>query len=405
MLLKSDIENAYNLQQAALSHKKAYIHRAYEHNIKPKSGHIEIVSGIRRCGKSTLLHLVMDTCNEKIAYCNFEDPRIFSFTVDDFQKLDEIIGQDTETYFFDEIQNVHSWELYIRQLHDRGKKVYITGSNASLLSKELGTRLTGRYLQHELFPFSYSEFLVFKSLPMGKESFDEYIQKGGFPEFLKDETIEILQTLLKDIVYRDIVVRYAIKNSKSLMDIVLYLISNIGKEFSYNGLRKTFEVGSANTISDYLSWLEESFVLFYVPRFSWSVKSIVVNPKKVYAIDTGFIQANSLSFTKDTGRLLENAVFLYVRQKATKIYYFKDRGECDFVVFEKEKCNMIIQVCDHITSDNKDREINGLLEAMIFFNKQEGIIVTNNQKETIHVQGKIIKLVPAYEFMGDRIDA
>jgi len=326
MVFKSEIESAYNLQQSDVKIKKSGVKRAYLSKLLPESKHIEVISGIRRCGKSTLMKQLMQQYKTDIAYFNFEDPRVNNFEIGDFQKLDEIIGRNKAAYFFDEIQDVASWEIFVRQLHDRGEKIYITGSNASLLSKELGTRLTGRHLRHELFPFSYLEFLEYKNLKNNENSFEKYIQKGGFPEFLREENQEILQSLLKDIILRDIAVRYGIKNSKTLMDITLFLISNIGKETTYNSLRKSFSVGSANTVSDYLSWLEDTYILFFLPRFSWSAKSIAVNPRKVYAIDNGLAIANSLSFTNDKGRLLENAVFLFLRQKFNSLYYFRENS-------------------------------------------------------------------------------
>jgi uncharacterized protein len=164
-----------------------------------------------------------------IVYFNFEYPRVHDFVVGDFQKLDEVIGTETKFYFFDEIQNVASWEIYIRQLHDRDKKIFITGSNASLLSKELGTRLTGRHLRHELFPFSYPEFLAYKKLKNTVAAFEQYLQHGGFPEYLRDENHEILHMLLKDIVSRDIAIRYGVKDAGTLMDITLFFDFQCGQ--------------------------------------------------------------------------------------------------------------------------------------------------------------------------------
>lgn len=401
MILKSEIENSYKLQQEYIRMKLSFTGRDYLSRINFSSQHIEVISGIRRCGKSTLMKLLIKEYGSKIAYFNFEDPRVYNFEISDFQKLDEVIGSDVVAYFFDEIQNVPSWEIYIRQLHDRGEKIFITGSNASLLSKDLGTRLTGRHLRHELFPFSYVEFLQHLKLTNNEESFARYVENGGFPEFIREKNQEILQTLLKDIVLRDIAVRYGIRNSKLLMDISLYLVSNIGKECTFNSLRKIFSVGSTNSVSDYLSWLEDAYLLFFLPKFSWSAKSISINARKVYAIDNGLINANSLSFTKDKGRLLENTIYLYLRQKPLKLFYFKEKGECDFVVFDKDKCNQVIQVCEEVHSENQAREVNGLLEAMRFFNLEEGIIVTKNQKDTLIIDQKTIKLIPGNEFVSE----
>lgn len=397
MILKSEIEKAYLLQQEKLKYKTDFIERDNLKQIDFNSNMVQIVSGIRRCGKSTLLRQLMKQY-DKIAFLNFEDPRIFNFEVADFTKLDEIIPNDTEAYFFDEIQNVDKWEIYIRQLHDDRKKVVVTGSNASMLSKDLGTRLTGRYLNTELFPFSYNEFLRYKKQIASLKSYSEYLQKGGFPEFLKNENPEVLQNLLKDIVYRDIVVSYGVRNSKTLVDITLFLLSNIGKETTYNSLKKTFEIGSANSVSDYLSWLEDAYLLFFIEKFSWSAKKRQVNPKKVYAIDNGLVKVNTLSFTSDFGRLLENQVFLYLRAVGKDIYYFKETKECDFVVFEKGQVQQIIQVCYQVNDDNFDREYNGLLEAMQFFEKKEGIIITLDQKDYFEKDGFSVQLIPAFEF-------
>lgn len=400
MVLKSEIEAAYNKQKQVLLQKTKFISRQYQLNIQPKNKHIEVISGIRRCGKSTLLRQVMAAYKKNIAYFNFEDPRVYDFDLSDFDKLDDIMGNNKVAYFFDEIQNVTAWEIFVRQLHDRGEKIFITGSNASLLSKELGTRLTGRHLRHELFPFSYTEFLAYKKIKNTTNNFENYLEHGGFPEYLRDLNIEVLQMLLKDIVLRDIAIRYSIKNTKILMDLTLYLLSNIGTECTYNSLRKTFEIGSTNSVSDYLSWLEDSYLLFFLPKFSYKAKNIAVNARKVYAIDNGLINANTLSFSKNKGRLLENIIYLFLRQKPYKIYYYRENKECDFVVFDKEKCKLVIQVCEEVHSDNKDRELTGLMEAIHFFKLKVGYIVTKNQSDTLKIDDKLIHLIPATQFFN-----
>lgn len=393
-MLKSDIEQAYLVQQKKKRKAGSNVQRAQLERIKRNNNFVQVISGIRRCGKSTLLNQLMNRY-KKIAYFNFEDPRIANFEVGDFPRLDEIIPHDTQAYFFDEIQNVQKWELYIRQLHDNKKKVFVTGSNASLLSKDLGTRLTGRYLNTELFPFSYSEYLAYIKRKNTAANLEQYLQKGGFPEFLLTENTEVLQNLLKDIVLRDIAIRYNIRNTKTLMNIVLFLISNVGKETTYNSLKNTFGAGSANTVVDYLGWLEDAYLLFFVQKFSWSAKSRAVNPRKVYAIDTGFINANSLSLSSDYGRLLENALAVYFRSNGIKMYYFKEKNECDFVLFKGNKCLMAVQVCYHLSNDNLQRETNGLLEVMDFFELKEGYIVTLNQTDTLKSGNKKINILAA----------
>ena len=399
MVLKSEIEKSLVLQRLFLNKKQEGFNRESLAKLQLSTSHILIITGVRRCGKSTLLQQISKKIKEEIIYFNFEDPRIYGFELEDFTKLDEIVGDEIRYYFFDEIQNVEKWELFIRHLHDRDKRIAITGSNASLLSKELGTRLTGRNIQIELFPFSYTEYLMFLQLENNLASFNLYLEDGGFPEYLKSKHKEQHQQLFKDIVYRDIIVRHGIRQAKTLIDIALFLIANVGKEYSLNGIKNTFGVGSANSVADYIHWLEDSYVLFSMPRFSWSLKSVSINPKKVYCIDTGFAQANSLSFSEDTGRLLENCVYLALRRKYKEIYYFKDKGECDFIVKEAQDILHIIQVCAEIHSDNKAREVNGLLAALTFFSKTEGLILTLNQEDVLMINDVKVRLLPVWKWL------
>ena len=399
MVLKSEIEKSLVLQRLFLNKKQEGFNRESLAKLQLSTSHILIITGVRRCGKSTLLQQISKNLNEEIIFFNFEDPRIYGFELEDFTKLDEIVGDEIRYYFFDEIQNVEKWELFIRHLHDRDKRIAITGSNASLLSKELGTRLTGRNIQIELFPFSYTEYLMFLQLENNLASFNLYLEDGGFPEYIKSKHKEQLQQLFKDIVYRDIIVRHGIRQAKTLIDIALFLIANVGKEYSLNGIKNTFGVGSANSVADYIHWLEDSYVLFSMPRFSWSLKSVSINPKKVYCIDTGFAQANSLSFSEDTGRLLENCVYLALRRKYKEIYYFKDKGECDFIVKEAQDILHIIQVCAEIHSDNKAREVNGLLAALTFFSKTEGLILTLNQEDVLMINDVKVRLLPVWKWL------
>jgi hypothetical protein len=398
MLLKRNIELAYHAQHEQVETSHGVIERQFMHSFNSAGKHIEVISGIRRCGKSTLMKQIIQALYHKTAYFNFEDARVYGFEVSDFPKLDEVIGRDIDAYFFDEIQNVPDWEIFIRQLHDRNEKIYLTGSNATLLSKELGTRLTGRHIRHELFPFSYEEFLTYKQIENIYDSFEMFLLEGGFPEYLESLQIEVLQNLLKDIVFRDIAIRYSIRNTTSLMDISLYLLSNIGKEISFNNLRKTFSVGSANTVSDYLSGLADAYLLFFLPRFSWSAKSIAANPRKVYAIDNGLVNANTLSFSADRGRMLENAVYQHLRRQGVDLYYFRETRECDFVVFTQKKCRQLIQVCEVLDQDTLKREVEGLHEAMKFFKMSEGYILTLNQKDSLEIEGNHVQVLPVYDF-------
>jgi predicted AAA+ superfamily ATPase len=359
-----------------------------------------IVSGIRRCGKSTLLFQLLREKYPDALYLNFEDIRLYEFERKDFTKLDKVIASaGTKVLLFDEIQIVSGWERYARQKLDEGHRLVITGSNASLLSKELGTKLTGRQITKELFPFSYNEFNQFKKLKPSAESLKQYLHTGGFPEFVKQGVNEILNHVFEDILIRDIAVRYGIREIKTLQRLALYLVSNVGNLVTANRLKGIFELGSANTITEYLSYLEDSYLFQLVPKFSYSLRKQMVNPRKVYTIDTGMITVNSGSFTDDDGRKLENLVYLQLRRKYQEIYYFSEKRECDFVVFSKGRVVAAIQVCLELNPDNIDREIEGLMAALEELKLKEGSIITLNQEDRYEKDGRVIKVVPCHEFL------
>lgn len=398
MVLKSILETCVFDQRNQLIQSDFGVTRNSLNKIQLRKELITIITGIRRSGKSTLMHQLMNQLNEDFAYFHFEDPRIFGFSVDDFSKLEEVLGNKTY-YFFDEIQNAPQWELFIRSLHDQGKAICVSGSNASLLSKELATRLTGRNITKELFPFDYQEYCEFHSLKPNQEIATKYMIDGGIPLFLKTNDISYLHQLLRDILYRDIIVRHGIRNGKVLEELTLYLISNIAKPYSLNGLKNIFNLGSANSVSDYVSWLEDSYLFFTLPRFSWSLKSVSINQKKIYSIDTGFAQANSLSFFKDKGRLFENMIYLSLRRKYSDLYYFREKGECDFVVKEQDQVTEVIQVCFDLNSDNFQHEITGLTEAMDYFNLDKGYLISPNQSDSLNFDGKKVILLTANEWL------
>ena len=396
MILKDRIEAVVKSQRENYTQKEDIIDRDIKGEIDLESPHAVIISGIRRAGKSTLLKQLM---NDESPYLNFEDTRLTDFEVEDFHKLQEVFEenfQDSETVYLDEVQNVPEWEKYIREQQDQGKKFFITGSNASMLSKELGTRLTGRHLTYELFPFSYSEMLEFKDLEDSEESFKEYLEKGGFPEYLKFENQEILQELMDDILIRDIAVRHNVRNTDTLRKMAVYLMSNVGNEITHNKLKEYFDLGSTNTVSSYISHFKESYLLFTIPQFHYSPKKQMVNPKKVYSIDTGLAQTHSLTSSPDRGRLLENAVFLHLRRQHDEIYYHQDEGECDFLVRENEEITKAVQSCYKINERNKEREIDGIKEVEEKFNPDETKIITFDQEDRLDG----IEVQPAHKWMN-----
>ena len=401
MLTKETLREVIISQREQLNKLDLGILREKGKEIKIEDSFALLITGIRRCGKSTFLNQILKK-QKKGYYLNLEDPRLEGFDLSDFNKIETIMKEtygQKGVYFFDEIQNIDKWEKFIRYLIDKKEKVIITGSNASLLSRELGTKLTGRYLQVELFPFSFEEFLNIKKENLSAKSFEEYLSKGGFPEFLKKENPSILHELLSDVVLKDIAVRFSIKNTNILNKIAIYVISNVGKEFSYNSIKKMFDIKSVQSVIDYVSYFENAYLIFTVPKFSYSYKQQQVSPKKVYSIDNGFSYANSASFSKDRGKMLENIVFLGLRKKYRDIFYFQEKNECDFIIKQKEKIVSAIQVCFDFNEENKDREINGLISALKKFNLNEGIILTYNQEDEFTIDGRKILIKPAWNWL------
>ena len=404
MLSIETIKKVITSQRDFLDSSEQGTLREKSKKIKIEDSFALIITGVRRCGKSTLMNQLLKK-QRKGYYLNLEDPRLGGFDSSDFNKVESIMKElygEEGVYFFDEIQNILEWERFIRYLVDKKEKVVLTGSNASILSKELGTKLTGRHLSIELFPFSFWEFLSLKKQKPSINSFEEYLIKGGFPEYIKKENPEVLHELLSDIVMKDIAARFGIKNTIILNKIVIYLISNVGKEFSYNSIKKMFEIKSVKSVIDYISFFENAYLVFTLPRFSYSYKQQQVNPKKVYSIDNGFSSNNSASFSKDYGKMLENLVFLNLRKKYKDIFYFQEKNECDFVIKEKDKIIKAFQVCFDFNDENKDREINGLLEALEKFNLKDGLILTYKQEDEFNINGKKIKVLPVWKWLLEK---
>ena len=403
MIRKEILSGVIESQRNWILHLEKGILREKIKDIKFFDSFAFVITGIRRCGKSTMLSQILNK-QKKFYYLNLEDPRLEGFELGDFNRADEIFKElygQGGIYFFDEVQNIPKWESFIRFLTDKKETIVLTGSNASLLSRELGTKLTGRNIQLELYPFSYREFLKLQKLNPGKKSFEEYLIDGGFPEFLKRGDKTILQELLKDVVMRDIVNRYGIKNTSVLRKLAIYLISHAGKEFSHNSLKRMFEIKSVQSIIDYVSYLEDSYLIFTVPKFSYSYKKQQMNPKKVYSIDNGLSNANSITFSEDKGKMLENSVFLELKRRYQEIFYYQKSGECDFLVKEKGILGAI-QVCYELNDENEKREINGLLEALKELKLKEGLILTYDQEDEYSIEGKKIAVKPVWKWLeGD----
>lgn len=401
MITQQLISTVLDYQREHFLQKETGITREALLSVPIASGFATIITGIRRCGKSTLLLQILKEKYQDALFLNFEDPRLAGMEASDLGRLsNEILRRGIKILFFDEIQVVKGWEIFVHQLLREDYQVFITGSNASLLSRELGTHLTGRHLSTELFPFSYPEFCKYKGKEKEEASFNEYLRQGGMPDYLRTGLGQYLNSLLDDILIRDIVVRHNIKDVNSLRQLCVFLLSNIGNPISANKLTGMFGIKSSSTLLDYFSYLQDAYLLELIPLFDYSLKKQVRNPKKVYAIDLGIYRQNSTLFSDNTGHTLENAVYLHLRQSTKEIYYFQQEGECDFVTIQHGKAEQLIQVCYELNEMNLHRETKGLFGAMRFFNQKEGVIVTQNQRDCFTEGEMTIKVVPAFEFMG-----
>ena len=373
-----------------------------EKSISPLPSFARIITGVRRCGKSTVVQ--MHFLKKSAFYLNFEDTSLYGFDTKDFEILNEAIEKFSEKnsckyLCFDEIQSVNGWEIFVHRKLEENYLVIVTGSNASLLSWELGTRLTGRHLDYEMFPFSFQEFCALKKLKVNTNSFSKYLTQGGFPEAIKNESDEILQRLFDDILTRDIAVRHSIRDVRTLKILSLYLASNCGNLISGSKLSAQLGIKTNVTILEYLSYLEQCYLFFFVPKFNYSAKAQSVNPKKVYCIDTGMIQSVTLSSNADMGRMLENAVFIELRRRTKNIWYYSESSfECDFLYGHDSVPENAVQVCYELTSENREREVRGLVETCRKFPGVKPLIVTFNQKDKISYDGMIIEAIPAVEF-------
>lgn len=377
-----------------------------------------IIAGIRRSGKSTLLRQIMADLKGKYYYFNFEDERLINFKAKNFNDLYEALMEmhgDKEIFFFDEIQNIVGWERFVRRLQDKGKKFFITGSNATLLSHELGTRLTGRYVDYVLYPFSFAEFLRWRGDKFVqndflhsarrveiKRLFNDYFLSGGMPEYVRFGSNEALKNVYESIIYRDIMTRYELKDEIALRQLCVYLFSNLSVPFSYRALQEMLRLGSMNTAKSYIQYLENSFLFFTVNKFDFSYRKQILSPKKAYCIDIALARVLGFSFSENKGRLLENIVFLELKRRGFDVFYYlnKTGKEVDFISRKDNKVNGAIQVCWSLTDEKtREREIGNLLEALAELKLKEGFILTEDEEDEIKIKGVKINILPVYKWL------
>lgn len=360
--------------------------------------HATVLTGVRRSGKSTLQIQMMRRMGAAV-YASFEDTRLYGLSPDDFSTFSAVLEETAgprAAIFFDEVQEVPGWQRLVRALLDKGRRVCVTGSNASLLGRELGSKLTGRHLSHEVFPFSYSEYLSFTGHDPGTSSFQSFLDEGGFPAFLATRQDVILQSLLRDIVQRDVAARHRVRETRHVMNLALFLLANTGQPLSFQGLTKALLVPTVGQTSRYVEHLVDAYLLFVVPRHARSVKQRVVAPPKYYAIDNGLRRANSVHTQPDVGHRLENAVALHLRRHTQDLCFAGERGvwECDFLTDDAA-----IQACAELTPFNRARELRGVLEGTRLGGRRRALVITLDQSDRLVEDGVRIDVIPAWQWM------
>lgn len=400
-----------------------------EYNVPADSDKIISLIGVRRCGKTYILFDIINKLREtvqpeNIIYINFEDDRLFPIDIKDLDALMEGYYEmyphkrDELVYvFLDEVQNIPEWERYVRRIYDTlNVRLFVTGSSSKLLSKEIATSLRGRTLTYEIFPYSFADFLKAKNMTVNinssasvshiKNALNEFLTDGSFPETLA-QSPDIKRRILRDyldlIVYKDIVERYGIKNNSLLKHIIKYSFCNIGTLVSLNKLyndfkSQGFKVGK-DTIFDYYSHLEDAYAIFSTPIFRNSIREENRNPRKIYAVDNGFKGVYDAFVTDDYSKLYENAVFLHLRRQTPEVYYYSGKQEVDFYC-RIDGRQLLVNVSYRIDSHStREREINGLAEAMEYFKMDKAYLITEDREETITVGENRIFILPLWKWL------
>ncbi|MDI6810380.1 MAG: ATP-binding protein [archaeon] len=391
-----------------------------------KTGEIIVIKGVRRSGKSTfMLQFIRKSgLEEKNALVvNFEDPRFKNLDLELLDKIYEVyleeLQPDKEHYvILDEVQEIEGWEKFARYLHEAKKvQVFITGSSSKLLSEEYSTLLAGRHVDIEIFPLSFSEFLDFKGVSIRsrvemmkfrhriRRLLDEYLEFGSFPKvvLIEEGKEELLNNYFRDILIKDVQRRFKVRETVKLEELAKYYLTNISTLQSFNMARKLLNL-SLDTVERFSKYFAIARLLFFVPKFSFSVKEQILNPKKVYCMDTGLRNIVSFKFTEDLGRIAENIVFLNLlfRNKDKEIYYWRDHAgkEVDFVVKEGLKVKELIQACWVIEEEKTERrEVKSLIKAMDEFKLKEGLVITEDIDKEEEVIGKRIVYKPLWKWL------
>ena len=407
-------------------------------NVRPRrmtvplsTGKIIVLTGVRRCGKTSLLYhtmniLAKDMDKTKILFINFEDERLELPA----NELDLVIQSYSELYpeqsfediylFFDEVQNVPGWERFVRRVYDTiTRNIFITGSNSRMLGSEIATGLRGRTLRLEVYPLSFSEYLEFKNIEMDmystrqlafiRKAQEDYLQYGGFPEALfigEEYRVQLLQEYFNVLLYRDIAERYGVQNLSALKFFLKRVISSTTKQLSihkiYNDLKSANLRIGKNTLYNFLDYARDSYLALTIHRFDPSLVARELGEKKVYTIDNGICEAVEYRFSLDQGKALENAVFLELKRAGHDLFYFRDdSGECDFLLTDRGRVKGALQVCQHMVNETiKKRELKGLTRACAMFNLNRAVIITKDTLDDWETEGLQIDVVPFYRYFG-----
>ena len=376
---------------------------------------IKLITGPRRVGKSTYALLMLQGKN--FAYLNFDDNLLLSSWDEELvmRTLDEVYP-DYEYLLLDEVQNLKDWDVWVSKLYRRGKNLIITGSNAKMLSSEMATVLTGRYLQVEMLPFSLAETMEWKGIGNNGNDTqhaeatviaDDYLRNGGYPETIDMRSItrSYLSTLFDSIIWKDVAKRHNIRNITDLNNLALYLLSNFCNPLSANDIAQELTMSSVTTTRKFMDYLHEPYLFYYLPRFNNKLKLMKKAAIKVYVIDNGFVTSKAFSISENLGRLLENEVFIELLrqgfQTESSLFYYRSRNdrEVDFVTRHGAHIHQLIQVCYDMSSPKAEkREVTSLIECGEELKCDNLIIVTNNDDREINKDGHIIKVIPFAKF-------
>ena len=375
---------------------------------------IKLITGPRRVGKSVFALLMLQGKN--FAYLNFDDSQLLEKWDEELvmSALDDVYP-DYDFMLLDEVQNLPDWDLWISKLYRRGKNLIITGSNAKMLSSEMATVLTGRYLQIEMLPFSLDETMKWKNISSEREEqaaqaivlADDYMRNGGYPETILARSItkSYLSTLFDSILLKDVAQRHKVRNTTDLYNLATYLLSNFCNPISANELAGELGLSSVATTKKFCDYLNEPYLFFFLPRFNNKLKLMSKAPKKVYVVDNGFVQSTAFNLSENLGRLLENQVFVELLRRCyipgKTLFYYRTRNdkEIDFVTRKGTKVEQLIQVCYDMTSEKtRKRELDALVEAAEELHCDNLLVITNDQQEKIEWKDKRIVVKPVSQF-------